>query len=1748
MSAAPTTKRKMGIMTILSTIFIVATLVWGTYSVMLIQFEEVRSHSPHEEYSEIAPWEYDINWAGGKSNWFDDINYTDLPLDQELPEDLLEHLEDIVFYVEPVDPPQLWRTGAYDYYDGSSWSKTISDELEATDVIMTQAEAIAQGNPIYTLYLNMTVGPNIGALDMPTLFPDIQLIEDSITSIPADSILSYDLTTDEYGTLRFWPLLQGDTGENVLISYDITFTNQDLISVAANSLNGSDASTDITALYGILDIELTTRVTDQTALFENVGTNAFEKAMAVQVYFNDNYDLLIDEENFTIRPPDGQEVTDWFIERGGGLPMDFATAYSVFMRDLGIPARITTGYGVGDIEGSYRAIKVKHMIFWVEVYIPLTTGGVGEWIQVIPFSIPPDMGGNELPANVDESGVEIILDRSPTWNYTGENITFYAMITVDDVPISTPEVISFYDTTDFVDMGSAIVDNFYATLEYTLPLNASSGFHNISATWVSDIYSVSNYTLISAVGQSTPLSASPNIQPPNFVPSATVDVNASIGLDNYVAYWNYIVSVYGILRVDGVPVNGDTLNNDQMEIWWDDSWFGNTTILSNGSYRLNILVDPSELVRMSAGSHTVRANYTGNWEGEFLTVAPGVSDDSTLEIHALVEFQGFTATPDPVFTSTNLTYDGFAVFLNGTALANQQIEIYLNTTLIGTTDPTTGSGGFNFEYTIPSDETPGIAYAYAYWTSPYSLVNDSISNIIPITIESEDSDITINSNPIYPDPVITATSMTIFGYLTDVGNGSGLVGKTVDLYWDNEAGAEVLLTSNTTITNGYYQFTVQVNASDEGLVYYRTYFNSPVITYPDAQSDTLNITIKKYYVEVSIQATPDPVRITESVLIQGFLEVPELGGNLVLQNVTIWWDNSTHAPFIIAANITTDMSGSYSFLYTVPFSHGLEIVQVYTSYSSPSDSFSSNESVHLPLQVINYDSLLSIDFNSTICHLNQTVYIYGLLQLDNGTPLDDYTVTVEWDYGNGTTYSWDINTNSSGYYNFYYNCTLGNDFEGVYTITVEHLPVSILYNAAFNWSTVTLQKYQFIALSDTTALLGTVHPDEVLVFTGNFTFEDNGSPLAYATIYIYYRAANGTEFVYPKITDSTGGFSFLYNYTMSDDLGGILIWARYNSSNALWADKNTTQWTLTLDNYALELTCETANANYFLDLSVLVYGQLTYPNGTSISGQLITLYWHDGTTQQMWSGLITNATGYFNYTYSLSAVDPEALVSVWATFNTSVNMWKNASSSDWDFNTWLYDFSLTTATNSSGGYFYLDQVVHVWGLLTFSHNGSFLENESITIHWNGDTYAGYKTNDSGYFHFYYNLSVPTDTVGLITIWAEFTNSIPLWDNADSLPGTSINLKLYEVTLDITISPNPVYLNGTLTIDVHLYFTNTTNIDLALVNLWWDNGNGTTVWIGSVNTNSSGMDTFYFSSMSFESILSTEIYGTYNGTLLIESKESSHEILTLQRWQTSISGFDTGSTSFFITDTVIISGTLYYVDGSVNYGGVWVEILVDGGQVDYVQTQSDGSFVGYWYIDGVTYPAGIYDITVRFTSQENWILSYETAPPITVSVSDLIVTWVFEITPNTTVYRDGALNITVILTLSNGSYYKNAEVLILFVNLAISSDYILFDNVTTDTMGRYSWIYTLSDTFPLGLNSFTAYCYKGAPVITEGWALPPIDITVEQIPVNLVAIGDLTVIYLGNTLTISGTLTFGNGETPIGHQIQIYWESSPGPII
>jgi hypothetical protein len=123
----------MGAMTVISSLILVAMIVWAGWSFALVSLGLVRDYDPHIEYDEAPNFGYNINWSGGQATWWDNINYTDVPLDQQLPEDLLDQLDNILFYVAPEDPPQLWRSTAYDEYDGSSWTKTSTTQWSVGD-------------------------------------------------------------------------------------------------------------------------------------------------------------------------------------------------------------------------------------------------------------------------------------------------------------------------------------------------------------------------------------------------------------------------------------------------------------------------------------------------------------------------------------------------------------------------------------------------------------------------------------------------------------------------------------------------------------------------------------------------------------------------------------------------------------------------------------------------------------------------------------------------------------------------------------------------------------------------------------------------------------------------------------------------------------------------------------------------------------------------------------------------------------------------------------------------------------------------------------------------------------------------------------------------------------------------------------------------------------------------------------------------------------------------------------------------------------------------------------------------------------------------------------------------------------------------------------------------------------------------------------------------------------------------------
>jgi hypothetical protein len=382
------------------------------------------------------------------------------------------------------------------------------------------------------------------------------------------------------------------------------------------------------------------------------------------------------------------------------------------------------------------------------------------------------------------------------------------------------------------------------------------------------------------------------------------------------------------------------------------------------------------------------------------------------------------------------------------------------------------------------------------------------------------------------------------------------------------------------------------------------------------------------------------------------------------------------------------------------------------------------------------------------------------------------------------------------------------------------------------------------------------------------------------------------------------------------------------------------------------------------------------------------------------------------------------------------------------------------------------------------------------------------------------------------MWANYTSTNPYMANGTSTTET-VTLSRYLVTLDVSFV-NTVYLNQTVTINVHLYFShNSTNINDTVVSLWWDNSTGIS-WITNVTTDENGQASHLYSGMHDYTDFSVQIYGIYDGTQLIEGVESTHEPLTLQRWATTIIGFGIGGSTFRLTETVWAAGTLQH-GSSVPFGGVIVEMFVVGvGVVGNDTTASDGSFNCSWMIPQSTTP-GSYDVTVRYLSSVNWIDDH-TAIPITIDIDAYTLVWVpFDAIPDP-VYISENLNISGVLSLDNSTPYGFAAVDIWgrhsidFVDFFIAS-------LITDGSGRFWVVVQIGEAVPVGILQVWATCTPADSYISSGQS-PIIPVQVQQISVNLTANASTSLVYRGASVTISGTLTFANGTPMVGYVVDV----------
>src|SRR5204862_77196 len=130
--------------------------------------------------------------------------------------------------------------------------------------------------------------------------------------------------------------------------------------------------------YLQLPAELPARVRRLAEQITAGASTPYDKALRLQDYLRATYAYRLD----VAAPPEGQDAVDYFLfTASAGYCNYFASAMAVMLRAVGVPARLATGYAMGEYDrgrGAYR-VPGNAAHAWVEVYF----AGYG-WVDFEP--------------------------------------------------------------------------------------------------------------------------------------------------------------------------------------------------------------------------------------------------------------------------------------------------------------------------------------------------------------------------------------------------------------------------------------------------------------------------------------------------------------------------------------------------------------------------------------------------------------------------------------------------------------------------------------------------------------------------------------------------------------------------------------------------------------------------------------------------------------------------------------------------------------------------------------------------------------------------------------------------------------------------------------------------------------------------------------------------------------------------------------------------------------------------------------------------------------------------------------------------------------------------------------------------------------------------------------------------------------------------------------------------------------------
>ncbi len=286
-----------------------------------------------------------------------------------------------VMYVRTA-APAYWRGLVFDRYQGGVWTASIPGFSQMQPYVpprfLPAAPADNLGTFVQTFRVLRTMpGVIYAAYPLESLYaPVAALREDAYGAFHTPEQLHAGET---YSVVSYVPNLS-----SAVLRPDISFDPDDMSvyrDVGPLSIRAAELARTITA--GIY--------------------NRYDRVMALTTYLQHNYRYTLD-----LPPvPSGRDPVDWFLfDVKTGYCEQFATAETLMLRSLGIPARLVTGYSTGDYDSmlDQAVVRERDAHAWTEVWF-----AHHGWVPVDPTPGVSPLAATQFPSHWAAGGVARLI-------------------------------------------------------------------------------------------------------------------------------------------------------------------------------------------------------------------------------------------------------------------------------------------------------------------------------------------------------------------------------------------------------------------------------------------------------------------------------------------------------------------------------------------------------------------------------------------------------------------------------------------------------------------------------------------------------------------------------------------------------------------------------------------------------------------------------------------------------------------------------------------------------------------------------------------------------------------------------------------------------------------------------------------------------------------------------------------------------------------------------------------------------------------------------------------------------------------------------------------------------------------------------------------------------------------------------------------------------------------------------------------